>query len=74
MAQDRKLVLKRMEEQVENQVRCPKCDGLLGKIVSGQVVIRCRRCKVDCRAVIVLIPKIVVEIVPDECDTAPAPA
>lgn len=63
-----------MEEKLENQVRCPNCSGLLGELASGQVTIRCRRCKVDCRARVELVPKIVVEIVPDECDTAPAPA
>lgn len=56
------------------QVRCPRCERLLGKLESGEVTIRCVRCKVDCKAVVKLIPQIVVEIVTERCDTAPASA
>lgn len=47
---------------------------MLGELKSGQVTIRCGKCKADCRATVTLFPKIVVEIVQSECDTAPAPA
>lgn len=62
------------EKPADNQVRCPKCGRLLGELQSGQVTIRCVKCKADCRATVELWPKIVVEIVQGECDTSPAPA
>lgn len=56
------------------QVRCPQCKRMLGELQSGQVVIRCAKCKLDCRATIVLTPKIIVEIVKEQCNTVPASA
>jgi hypothetical protein len=61
-------------EFLGGQIRCPQCDRLLGDLKAGQVVIRCGRCKVDCRARVEFVPKIVVEIVQSGCDTAPDPA
>lgn len=61
------------DEEVK-QVRCPRCERLLGELRTGQVVIRCTRCKLDCQATIVLIPQIVVEIMEERCNTALASA
>lgn len=56
------------------QVRCPQCKRMLGELQSGQVVIRCVKCKLDCRATIVWMPEIIVEIVTERCNTVPASA
>ncbi len=70
----RAIVYMMNSENEVKQVRCPKCKRMLGELQSGQVVIRCTKCKLDCRATVVLIPKIIVEIVAEQCNTAPASA
>lgn len=63
-----------IEKPQDDRVECGKCGALLGRLEQGKVEIFCRRCKTLCRAVVVMAPKIVVEIITPSDDNAPAPA
>ena len=62
-----------VEKLSEDEARCPQCTGMLLRLKSGEVEVRCRKCRQTYRAKVILVRKIVVEIIEPRCDTAPAP-